>query len=42
MLLMFTTIAGRLLFVLIDILAFLAYGVLLAYAKMRGGHSHNR
>jgi hypothetical protein len=39
---MHTTASGRLLFVLLDVLAFLAYGVLLVYARLRRGHRQNR
>jgi hypothetical protein len=39
---MLTNASGRLLFLLIDVLAFLAYGVLLAYARLRRGHRQNR
>lgn len=39
---MLTTASGRLLFLLIDVLAFFAYGVLLVYARLRRGHRQDR
>jgi hypothetical protein len=32
--------SGRLLFLLLDVLAFVAYGVLLAYSRLRRRHDH--